>query len=34
MNREQQDLFQNQVRPLLNTAKNGIANMMMIAFVQ
>ena len=33
MNGEQQYLFQDQVKPLVNTAKNGIANLMIIAFV-
>ena len=32
-NGEQQHLFQNQVKPLVSTAKNGIANWTVIAFV-
>ena len=33
MNEEQQYLFQVQIKPLVNIAKNEIANLMMIALV-
>ena len=33
MNGEQQYLYQDQVKQMVNIAKNGIVNLMMIAFI-